>query len=284
MEQSEPVSPSTPTPEEAPRPETPQPRQGNAKTLLLAFGAGLAIPSVFLLGFLSGAAWGGGNNDSSAAQPTPPAPTAPVTPPAPTAPAAPDLKEPTPVPGTEDVAAPKGTNGPGTPYVFGNPSAPTVSIVEDFTCPFCALFEQQQGPGLTQAANDGKIQVKYYTVAFFGEGAKKIAEAAACAADQGAYQSYSVLLYEAQKPDHEGLSTEKLVELASDTRSAIGDVPAFEQCVKAGTYAGYVDSMTKAAEAATIPGTPSIFINGEFIAPDQMASRVTELLSTVNQG
>lgn len=247
--------------------ETSRPERGSNTRLAVAFGMGLALPAMFLGGFFAGAAYSGGD---AAAGPAPVPTVAPTTAPAePTAAPQPplDVKEPQPV---EDpsVTLPAGVLSAGGPISTGNPDAPvTISIVEDYTCPFCASFHELTKDAVAAAVEEGRVKVQNYVVGFFGEGAYVGGNAALCAANQGAYMSMADLVYAAQPENHEPLSTKQVLKLAADPASGISDQAAFEACFKADTYRAYIDSVTSAAGAAGVPGTPTVFINGEVMDP-----------------
>lgn len=253
------------TPTSAP---TPAPvKSGGRGALALAFVAGLAAPSLLAVGFVAGAAWSGGDvaidtpkpapSASATTEPSPAPTTDPSTPPAASEPSA---------GAAADFPLPVGVDTASAPYVTGDPSAPvSVAIVEDYTCPFCAMFHKDYMPLLLEAAGEGAIQVKQYVVSFFGPGAVDAANAAACAADQGMFAQYSDLLYAGQKPEHAGMSEKELNALAK--KAGVGDLDTFASCVKDKTYAEYAQAVTDAAGAAGVPGTPTVFVDGVMMDP-----------------
>jgi len=235
--------------------------------MAIAFGMGLALPAMFLGGFFAGAAY---NGDSNSAGPAPTPTVAPtVAPPTPDPTTPPlDVQEPQPV-DDPSVPLPAGVTSAGGPITVGDPNAPvTISIVEDYTCPFCASFHALTKDTVAKAVDEGRVKVQNYVVGFFGEGAFVGGNAALCAADQGAYVPMTDLLYAAQPENHDPLSTKQVLKLAADPASGITDQAVFEACFTADTYRAYIDSVTAAAGVAGIPGTPTVFINGEVMDPN----------------
>jgi len=234
------------------------------------FALGLTIPMLLVLGFIGGAVWQSGR-DGGAATPSDNAnvPTAQPQPqPNPSESENPQILEPLPV-GGGDIPIPQGAAGYGAPYIVGNPDAPLViSVVEDLTCPFCGQFHKELEPVFAEAIANGEIYMKHYVVDFFGEAATNNANALACAAEQGRFSNYLDLIYVAQEKaatSQSQLTNKDYEKIAQE--AGVSDSAAFATCVNDKTYEPYTKSVTAAAQAANIPGTPSYFIDGVFTDP-----------------
>lgn len=101
---------------------------------------------------------------------------------------------------------------------------------------------------------------------FLGPESTRAAEAAECAGEQGGFEEYSDLLLANQQGDRNagGFADAKLVALA---RFSGLDEGEFESCLLDGKYVANVEQDLSDAGVLGVHGTPSVFINGEFISP-----------------
>ncbi len=150
----------------------------------------------------------------------------------------------------------------GAPF-RGSATAP-VTIIEfsDFHCPFCVKAQATLNQLLTRY--DKKIRVVYRNLPIdqLHPGARKAAEAAQCANDQGKFWEYHDKLY-AGGPD---VSLEKLKALATEAGL---DVAAFESCVMSGKYQATIQKDVEEGGRLGIDGTPAFFINGRILSGAQ---------------
>ena len=102
--------------------------------------------------------------------------------------------------------------------------------------------------------------------AFLGTESIRAAEAAECAAEQQGFEEYSHLLLVNQRFPHNsgGFGDSKLVALAG---FAGFDETVFTECLRSGKYMTNVLEDLADAEKLGVPGTPSVFVNGEFVSP-----------------
>jgi protein-disulfide isomerase len=140
----------------------------------------------------------------------------------------------------------------------GPESAP-VTIVEfsDFDCPYCARL----APTLDQVvANYGdKVRLVFRQFPLdMHPNARKAAEAALCANDQGKFwQMHDAMFQNQGKNAVDNLKT-KAAELGLDGE-------AFNSCLDSGKYGQQVTTDLQAGSQAGVSGTPAIFVNGRFI-------------------
>jgi len=160
----------------------------------------------------------------------------------------------------------------GAPFL--GPAAAPVTIVEfsDFQCPFC----KQVVPTLTQVRSRYGEKVKLVYRDFPIDGlhpqARKAAEAARCAQDQGKFWDYHDALF-ANAPK---LSLGQLKTYAQQVGL---DLPSFERCLASGTHAAAVQKSVDEGIRLGVTGTPAFFINGEFVSgaqPVESFARVIE--------
>ena len=144
--------------------------------------------------------------------------------------------------------------------VRGPANAP-VTIVEfsDFECPFC----KRAHPTLTQLLKDypGKVKLVYrdFPLESIHPQARRSAEAARCAEDQGKFWDYyDVLFSESPK-----LSPDDLKRYAAQVGM---DVKKFDECVAAGVHKATVQRDLDEGTRLGINGTPAFFINGRSLS------------------
>ncbi|MFC3963261.1 DsbA family protein [Nocardia jiangsuensis] len=164
---------------------------------------------------------------------------------------------------------------------IGKPDAKTtVRLVADLQCPACKAFEAQYGQVLEDAVANGTAAVEYNIIAFLDrasstEYSSRAANAAYCVAvaDPAKFQSWLKTMY-AQQPAEggAGLPDASLVQIA---RTVGYTDPAIEQCITDRTYDRYVAARTDETLTSGVQSTPSVFVNGTQVAPDQLAGAIT---------
>jgi protein-disulfide isomerase len=115
---------------------------------------------------------------------------------------------------------------------------------------------------VSEFVEPGIVQFEYRDYAFRGPEAVRAAEAAACAADQGAYWRYHDTLFLNQSGPN-SFSDARLKQMAE----ALGlDTTAFNQCLDSGEKRAGVEASIAEAQAQGVDSTPTIFINGNEVA------------------
>jgi len=139
---------------------------------------------------------------------------------------------------------------------MGSPEAP-VTVVEftDYQCPFCLRFIKTTFPTLKEKYIDtGKVRwVAYNLPLSFHPHARKAAQAALCAGDQGKFWEMRTKLFENPKK----LDVKFLPGYAGDLSL---DVAAFETCLNGDSHLAEIDREAKAANAVHLTGTPSFIV------------------------
>jgi protein-disulfide isomerase len=141
-----------------------------------------------------------------------------------------------------------------------------VTIVEfsDFECPACGKYY----PEFTKIEQDYQDRVKiiyrHFPLNSIHPLAQKAAEASEAAGAQDKFWEYYAILFEKQA-EWSSLSKDqaivKFVEFAQQIN--IKDINKFETELKNDTYTNRVVEDSNDAKALDIPGTPTIFLNGE---------------------
>jgi protein-disulfide isomerase len=111
---------------------------------------------------------------------------------------------------------------------------------------------------VSEYVEPGLVRFEFHDYAFRGPEAVRAAEAAACAADQGAYwQFHDTLFLNQSGPNSFGDA--RLKQMAETLRL---DTGAFNQCLDSGEKRAGVEASIAEAQAQGIDSTPTIFING----------------------
>lgn len=132
-----------------------------------------------------------------------------------------------------------------------------VTVVEftDFQCPYCRRFVQETYPKLKQEFIDsGKVKwiVRDMPLGFH-KNARKAAQAAHCAGDQGKYWEMRGVLFANSKE----LEAEKLTKYASQVGL---DMTAFDACLASDRHLAAIDQSVREAGSVKITGTPTFVI------------------------
>lgn len=104
----------------------------------------------------------------------------------------------------------------------------------------------------------GTVQLVYRDYAFRGEQAVRAAEAAACAADQGAYWQYHETLF-LNQTGPASFVDDRLKAMAAELGL---DTAAFNSCLDGGEKRSEVEASVAAAREQGVDSTPTIFVNG----------------------
>ena len=148
-----------------------------------------------------------------------------------------------------------------------------VVLYEDFQCPVCKSFEEQNGAYLDDLVKKGEITIEYRMYAFLDSQSStkystRSASAAMAVLDKGgaaAFKKFHDLLYANQPPEGgSGLDDQTLIDLAKQA-----GVTGVSAEVEDQTYAAWVRKAFEAGKADGIKGTPTIKIDGKSVAPTQ---------------
>lgn len=149
-------------------------------------------------------------------------------------------------------------------HFLGNPSA-TTTLVEyaDFQCPACQAYY----PLLKQLTTDYKDKIKFvyrYFPLTQHPNALPTAKAAEAAGDQGKFWEMHDLLF-ANYKDWENLSDPTPVLMGYANQLSL-DTTKFQADMNSTTTAKIIADDATSATTENLPGTPSFFLNGTFIA------------------
>lgn len=165
-------------------------------------------------------------------------------------------------------APPVGFNDNGGIYSGAEDAAVTVTLVEDFACPHCQAFEQENKDLLDSYAAGNDVRLEYRPIAFLDrvstdEYSSRALNAAACVVTDNPahWSSIHQLLYASQPTEGgPGLTDEQLVDLSVQ---AGADESKVATCIEDRTYDGWVKATTKSTTGESFfSGTPTVLVNG----------------------
>jgi protein-disulfide isomerase len=155
------------------------------------------------------------------------------------------------------------------PYGASRPAKVTLTIYEDFRCPYCRMAESAFESTYKAYVQSGDVAVQYHLVDLLdrnlgGTGSIRAGNAGACAQDAGKFEAFHDVLYadQSEEADDAYGSNAVLFSLADQVPGL--DTPAFRACVNAGTHGSWVkrnyDSLDRLLNGSV--ATPYYAING----------------------
>ena len=148
---------------------------------------------------------------------------------------------------------------------IGNKDAKVkIFLFSDHQCPFCAKFFDEI---VTTSKSFGdKVVLVYKDLPLeFHSQSMNAAIAGECAKDQGKFWEMSKRLYNTQK-QWGNLKDDKVKGFFKQQAKRLGlDMEKFDGCLENGEHKDSIEKSKKEAEAFGITGTPSVFINGQFV-------------------
>jgi protein-disulfide isomerase len=150
----------------------------------------------------------------------------------------------------------------GAPFRGGAQAPVTIIEYSDFHCPFCGKVQTTLSQVLALYGDKVKLVYRHLPIDQLHPQARRAAEAASCANEQGKFWEYHDQLYTAGTDT----SQEKLKSLA---QTAGLDVVAFESCLNAGKHQQAIQKEIEEAARIGLNATPSFLINGRFFSGAQ---------------
>jgi protein-disulfide isomerase len=162
------------------------------------------------------------------------------------------------------VVVPKHQLGPNDSEIEGSASAPVlIQEYADFQCPSCKQFHDVFGSTVDDLVEQGKIRYAYTYFPFIGEESYRAAAAAVCAGDADKFFEFEDLLYTNQAAENSGfLTNDQLIDFGRQAGITGKAFDRFEQCVRDGTYDGFVRQSADNASKRGVNSTPTLFITG----------------------
>lgn len=169
-----------------------------------------------------------------------------------------------------------------TALSYGSATAPhTLSIYEDFRCPFCKGLETGSASVYKSYVAAGTLRVLFHPVTLLDtnypgtSGSLWSGAASVCAASVGKFDEYHDALY-ASQPDETTDGYSNVSTLISVAKQVPGlDTPAFESCVTSGTYKGLVQQNMADFNTLRLGGTPAVLLDGKRLSLPKSLYRVS---------
>ncbi|MCO1339337.1 hypothetical protein BJH93_10605 [Kocuria polaris] len=158
--------------------------------------------------------------------------------------------------------APQGTE-PAPRGLDDAADPPQLVVYADVNCPHCAVFEQQYSEQIEQWVADGDVVLEQRNVAFLDPNSStnyssRGANALACVANAApeSYLDFSTALFAQQQGGE--LKNSEMADLAAENGAE-----GLEGCIDSMEYRPFAQFGQSAALADAVPGTPSVWLNGE---------------------
>ena len=171
----------------------------------------------------------------------------------------------------DELVLPPGV-APDQPYLELSTSedGPVVDVFRDFLCPPCKDFQRIQGDDLIQMALDNEITLRVHPRPMLDATSdppgysSRAAHAAVCAYAQNPEKWFpaEITLFEHQ-PGNEGLPDHELIYLVNEAAGL--DIST---CQAEGAYYVWLQDVVEPAALQSVPGTPSVLIDGELFTGD----------------
>ncbi len=152
--------------------------------------------------------------------------------------------------------------------LYGTATAPvTIEVYEDFQCPVCKTFEDENGAQIDAWVAENKVKVIYRPVSILdrfssNEYSTRALNAVGVVVDTApeAFQEFHTALFANQPPENaDGLSDATLIELAV---AAGADEQAITPGITDRKFATWVASTTDDFSKKGFTGTPTILLDG----------------------
>jgi protein-disulfide isomerase len=159
----------------------------------------------------------------------------------------------------------------GVGIVHGSSSAPvTVTLYEDFQCPYCKQFETSDGATIDADVTAKQVKVEYRPVAFLTDQSDysvRALNAAACVKDEqgpAAYAAMHKILF-ANQPSESGPWPDDS-ELIKDAVQAGAKKSTVSGCISSKKYESWASKTTDAWSKAGYNSTPIVLVNGKQVS------------------
>ncbi len=146
---------------------------------------------------------------------------------------------------------------PGNPNL-GETTAPiTVIMFIDFECPYCQASFPIFNEVMDTFGESMQVVFKQFPLTTIHPSARSVAEASACAAEQGGFWKFYSNTFKAAKLDESSLYT---------YANASGiDVALFDRCYRDKKYKKTIDQDLADGVVLGVRGTPTYIVNGKFV-------------------
>jgi protein-disulfide isomerase len=155
---------------------------------------------------------------------------------------------------------------------MGDPNAPVrIDVFSDFQCVACVQFAQRVEPDIVEtyvAEGDVYLVFRHFPIIdqrAAGNESRQSANASMCAADQGRFWDYHDILSANYQGANQGYFRDS--RLVAFAESLDLDMDQFNACFRENRYRQQIEADVAEGTRLNITGTPSVFVNGQQIAP-----------------
>ena len=157
---------------------------------------------------------------------------------------------------------------------IGNPNAKVkIMVYEDYQCPSCKLFTENDEKQLLTSSyiTDGQVSYEVMMYPFIDTNSitkesHQAANASMCALEQERFWDYHAILFANQGTvENGGAFTDKRLQAFAQSLSL--DMTAFNSCFKANKYSAEIEAEYQQGVTAGVTGTPGVFLNGQLVTP-----------------
>jgi protein-disulfide isomerase len=159
----------------------------------------------------------------------------------------------------------------GAPFRGGEKAAVTIIKFEDFQCPFCRQTQPTFAQLESRYGNKIKVVHRDFPIDNSHPQARRAAEGARCANEQGKFWNYHDKLYATNLTS----DPNQLSALAKETGL---DVALFDRCLASGQYKAAVQKDLEQGKQLGVTATPAFFINGRLIVGAQPLETFTRII------
>jgi protein-disulfide isomerase len=167
-------------------------------------------------------------------------------------------------------------------YLKGSPDAP-VEITEfaDYQCPFCQTFATLQMPTIEdRLIKSGRVRWRYRDFPLQQHPfARLAAHSAACADEQRKYWDQHQRIYEGQS---EWAAARDAGPIFRNYAKAAGlDLSRYDDCMKAGKYAGRIQASYNEGVQLGVSSTPTLLVSGRLYRGRFDSDAITKLVDSL---
>jgi protein-disulfide isomerase len=167
-------------------------------------------------------------------------------------------------------------------YLKGSPDAP-VEITEfaDYQCPFCQTFATLQMPTIEdRLIKSGRVRWRYRDFPLQQHPfARLAAHSAACADEQGKYWDQHQRIYEGQSA---WAAARDAGPMFRNYAQAAGlDLSRYDDCMKAGKYAGRIQASYNEGVQLGVSSTPTLLVSGRLYRGRFDSDAITKLVDSL---
>lgn len=146
---------------------------------------------------------------------------------------------------------------------------PHLVIYQDYQCPWCALYEEDFGPAITELVDEGKITVEYRTAYFLDGGvefgpSRRAALAAAAADEVGYHAQYNATIYANHAESATAYPDSELRDTFAQMAGMTGDdLRRFQELYDSRAFTDFTQAAGEQFSASGLTGTPAYMVSGQ---------------------